>query len=485
MQPCVSPVWDTAIATIALADASLPADHPAWGRAVDWLLDKEVRRPGDWAINGPRVEPTGWHFQFHNEFYPDLDDTAMVLLALQPIAPGRSSRRRGGQPARGRLAAGDAEPRRRLGGLRRRHRQPGPDQGPVRRPQRDARPELRRHHGARPRAARHPRLPADHPAIRRALDYLWRTQEPEGCWYGRWGVNYIYGTWQVLQGLATLDFPMDHPRLVRAVEWLESAQQPSGGWGETCRSYDDPSLKGTGDPTPSQTAWAVLGLIAAGRARTGAVRRGIDYLLAGAGTRRHLGRGDLHRHRLPPGLLPAVSLLPDLLPAHGHRALQGGHASATLVQIAAGPGQPHPGAAGVAGSLNLRAVRLDRSTRQPAGHPRHADPLRRPAPDRSRTIAATGPRDLVPRRPSPMRFPLPMTTRIAGYVAKKRLVERAEKFPMVLMLEPLHACNLTCTGCGRIREYESTIKQKLTSRSAWRPSTSAAPRSSRSAAASR
>jgi squalene-hopene/tetraprenyl-beta-curcumene cyclase len=120
---------------------------------------------------------------------------------------------------------------------------------------------------------------SDHPAVARALDYLWRTQEPEGCWYGRWGVNYIYGTWQVLLGLQAIDFPMDHPAARRAVAWLESVQQPCGGWGESCASYDDPSLKGCGTPTASQTAWAVLGLIAAGREHTAAVRNGIDYLL--------------------------------------------------------------------------------------------------------------------------------------------------------------------------------------------------------------
>jgi squalene-hopene/tetraprenyl-beta-curcumene cyclase len=119
----------------------------------------------------------------------------------------------------------------------------------------------------------------DHPAIVRAVDYLWRTQEPEGCWYGRWGVNYIYGTWQVLQGLKAIDYPMSHPRLVKAADWLESVQQPCGGWGETCRSYDEPALKGTGDPTASQTAWATLGLIAAGRAGSEAVRWGIQFLL--------------------------------------------------------------------------------------------------------------------------------------------------------------------------------------------------------------
>jgi squalene-hopene/tetraprenyl-beta-curcumene cyclase len=118
----------------------------------------------------------------------------------------------------------------------------------------------------------------DHPQVAQALDYLWRTQEPEGCWYGRWGVNYIYGTWQVLQGLKALDFPMDRPAVRRAADWLESVQQRSGGWGESCASYDDRGLMGQGEPTASQTAWALLGLISAGRARTDAVARGTRWL---------------------------------------------------------------------------------------------------------------------------------------------------------------------------------------------------------------
>jgi squalene-hopene/tetraprenyl-beta-curcumene cyclase len=120
---------------------------------------------------------------------------------------------------------------------------------------------------------------ADHPAIARGLNYLWRTQEPQGCWYGRWGVNYIYGTWQVLQGLKAIDFPMNYPALSRAADWLESVQQASGGWGETCESYDQPELMGIGSPTASQTAWATLGLIAAGRASGDSVRRGLRFLL--------------------------------------------------------------------------------------------------------------------------------------------------------------------------------------------------------------
>ena len=279
LQPCLSPVWDTAIATIALADAALPAEDPAWDRAVQWLLGKEIRGRGDWSICGPNVEPTGWHFQFRNQFYPDLDDSAMVILALQrsPLSndPAVEAASRRGvdwllamQNRDGGWAAYDVNIDNQV-----LTKLPFADHNAMLDPSCadiTARVlELLGTLGYRD----------DHPAIVRALDYLWGTQEPEGCWYGRWGVNYIYGTWQVLQGLATLEFPMDHPRIQRAVAWLESVQQPSGAWGETCQSYDDPSLKGTGEPTPSQTAWATLGLIAAGRARSEAVRRGIDYLI--------------------------------------------------------------------------------------------------------------------------------------------------------------------------------------------------------------
>jgi squalene-hopene/tetraprenyl-beta-curcumene cyclase len=279
VQPCLSPVWDTAIATIALADARLAEDHPAWEQAVRWLLDQEVRAPGDWAIRGPAVEPTGWHFQFRNKFYPDLDDSAMVMLALRrsPLAeePAVQAATRRGidwllamQNRDGGWAAYDVDIDNQV-----LTQLPFADHNAMLDPSCadiTARVlELLGLLGYRD----------DHPAIRRALAYLWSTQEPEGCWYGRWGVNYIYGTWQVLQGLAALDFPGDHPRVRAAAEWLESTQQPSGAWGESCRSYDDPALKGIGEPTPSQSAWAALGLIAAGRAGGAAVRRGIDYLL--------------------------------------------------------------------------------------------------------------------------------------------------------------------------------------------------------------
>jgi squalene-hopene/tetraprenyl-beta-curcumene cyclase len=277
LQPCLSPVWDTAIATIALADAQLPAAHPAW-KSVSWLLSKEIRQVGDWHIRRPGVEPTGWHFQFRNPFYPDLDDTTMVALALKRSPYSRETAVQAAtrrainwllamQNRDGGWAAYDVDIDNHV-----LTKLPFADHNAMLDPSCadiTARVlELLGTFGYR----------ADHPAVARGLEYLWRTQEPEGCWYGRWGVNYIYGTWQVLQGVQAFDFPMDHPSIQKAVAWLESTQQHSGGWGETCASYDRPALKGTGEPTASQTAWATLGLIAAGRSHQASVRAGVDFL---------------------------------------------------------------------------------------------------------------------------------------------------------------------------------------------------------------
>ena len=218
LQPCVSPVWDTAIATIALADAKLPPYHPALFRAVRWLVEKEVRFAGDWSVRRPGVEPAGWHFQFNNEFYPDIDDTAMVLLALQRTALAdspevRAATQRGVawllamQNRDGGWAAFDVDIDNEV-----LTKVPFADHNAMLDPSCadiTARIlELLGTLGERP----------EHPSVQRALDYLWRTQEPEGCWYGRWGVNYIYGTWQVLQGLSALGFPMDDPRVQHAAD---------------------------------------------------------------------------------------------------------------------------------------------------------------------------------------------------------------------------------------------------------------------------
>jgi squalene-hopene/tetraprenyl-beta-curcumene cyclase len=299
LQPCFSPVWDTALTLIALADAGLPAGHTAVQRGVRWLLDKEVRRPGDWSVLNPTLEPAGWFFEYSNGFYPDTDDTAMVLMALakgggtgegsgvsqngnghassltpdpSPLAPAQQRGVRwllGMQNRDGGWAAFDRGINREL-----LTRVPFADHNAMLDP---SCPDITArvlealgHYGYR----------VGDPQVDRAVAFLHRTQDPRGCWLGRWGVNYIYGTWQVLVGLRSIGFDVQQPLVRRAVYWLNEVQQPGGGWGESCRSYDNPALAGQGTPTASQTAWALLGLLAAGEAHTAEVRAGIDYLVA-------------------------------------------------------------------------------------------------------------------------------------------------------------------------------------------------------------
>jgi len=290
LQPCFSPVWDTALTLIGLADAGLSDDHPDVARGVQWLMDKEVRRPGDWSVLLPDLEPAGWFFEYNNALYPDTDDTAMVLMALarsrpeadtanaafarwtQGVRPAAERGLRwvlGMQNKDGGWAAFDRGINREL-----LTRVPFADHNAMLDP---SCPDITGrvlealgHYGFRP----------GHPQVDRALGFLARTQEPMGGWLGRWGVNYLYGTWQVLAGLRKIGCDMGQPLVGRAVAWLKQVQQPCGGWGESCRSYDEPALAGQGTPTASQTAWALLGLIAAGEAASEEVRAGIAYLLA-------------------------------------------------------------------------------------------------------------------------------------------------------------------------------------------------------------
>jgi squalene-hopene/tetraprenyl-beta-curcumene cyclase len=283
LQPCFSPVWDTALTLKALADAGVAGSAPATQRAVRWLLDREVRRPGDWCVTNPGVEPGGWFFEYRNAFYPDTDDTAMVLMALArsgrsaapDVAPavGRGLRWLVSMQNRdGGWAAFDRDIDRQL-----LTRVPFADHNAM------LDPSCADITGRVLEALGHYGFRVGHPQVDRALGFLRRTQEPAGCWLGRWGVNYIYGTWQVLEGLARVGFDRDDPMVRRAVDWLKAVQQPGGAWGETCASYDDPSLAGQGPPTASQTAWALLGLIAAGEATSPEVLRGVDALVATQG----------------------------------------------------------------------------------------------------------------------------------------------------------------------------------------------------------
>ncbi len=280
LQPCFSPVWDTALALNALAAAGLSQENPAVARAVRWLLAREVRNPGDWSLSNPGLEPAGWFFEYRNAFYPDTDDTAMVLMALARTGAAQTP------------AARPAVER----GLRWLLGMQNRDGGWAAFDRNIDREVLTKVPFADHNAMLDPSCPditarvlealgqfgygPDHPQVARALCFLRRTQERSGCWIGRWGVNYLYGTWQVLAGLKGIGLDPDDPMVRAAVAWLEQVQQPCGGWGETCRSYDDPSLAGQGTPTASQTAWALLALLAAGEADSTAVRRGIDYLVA-------------------------------------------------------------------------------------------------------------------------------------------------------------------------------------------------------------
>ncbi len=289
LQPCFSPVWDTALTLNALAAAGVPGKHPAVRAAARWLLEREVRRPGDWSLLVPGVEPGGWFFEYRNGFYPDTDDTAMVLMGLartgaaweagdgahaKPIAAAERGVRwlLAMQNSDGGWAAFDRDINREV-----LTKVPFADHNAMLDP---SCPDITARvlealgqYGYRP----------GRPAVDRALAFIERTQDRRGCWIGRWGVNYLYGTWQVLLGLREIGYDMTRPMVRRAVAWLKRVQQGCGGWGESCRSYDDPRLAGQGTPTASQTAWALLGLIAAREAGSKEVAAGIDYLLATQG----------------------------------------------------------------------------------------------------------------------------------------------------------------------------------------------------------
>ncbi|MGH7422258.1 MAG: squalene--hopene cyclase, partial [Candidatus Methylomirabilales bacterium] len=267
LQPCLSPVWDTPLAVNALVESALPRDHPALLRAAAWLLQQQILRRGDWQVKRPELPAGGWAFQFRNDFYPDTDDSAVVLMALKKIAlPDRADIRQaieiglewflGMQSANGGWGSFDVDNTRLL-----LNNIPFADHGALLDPPTEDLAgrglEMLGTYGetlAHPRAAR-------------ALGFVKRTQDPRGGWYGRWGANYVYGTWSVLRGLQAIGEDLNAPYIRRAIRWLESCQNADSGWGETLLSYADPTLAGKGESIPSQTAWALLGLLAAGEAQ--------------------------------------------------------------------------------------------------------------------------------------------------------------------------------------------------------------------------
>ncbi len=279
LQPCFSPIWDTSLLANALVEAGLPQDHPALQKAASWFHARQSHVVSDFVISSPKAEPGGWAFQFENELYPDVDDSAVVLMALSKIEmpnveQHRDSIRKGFQwvlamqGADGGWGAYDKDNNKEVFNLI-----PFADHRALLDPSTaDLAGRCLEMLGA---------LGYDrqHPSALRAIDYLKREQEVNGSWYGRWGVNYLYGTWSVMMGLRAIGEDMSAPYIQKAVEWLELVQNQDGGWGESCLTYADPHLAGQGDSTPSQTAWALMALLSAGLADSISVARGVQYLL--------------------------------------------------------------------------------------------------------------------------------------------------------------------------------------------------------------
>lgn len=330
-QSCVSPTWDTALAAKALLDSGVPGDQPALVRAAEWLIDNQIFEPGDWKVYRPALDAGGWAFEFANDWYPDVDDSAVILMVLKRIAGlgARGDRAvafglnwcLGMQSRNGGWGAFDVDNEAAF-----LNEIPFADmKAMIDPPTEDLTGRMlelmgRYGYDLRFRPAR------------RARDFVLRTQRPDGSWWGRWGVNFIYGTWAVLSGLRAIGEDLDAAYVRRAVAWLKDRQNPDGGWGETVASYDDERLAGRGDSTPSQTAWAVLGLLAGEDRLGGEVLRGVKYLLStqrsdgtwdevaftGTGFPRHFYlRYDMYRNYFP---LMALGCFRSRLNEAGRRA---------------------------------------------------------------------------------------------------------------------------------------------------------------------
>ena len=277
VQPCLSPVWDTALAAHALMEAGHGGDDPVIRRAGQWLVDRQILDvKGDWSVNRRNVRPGGWAFQYRNDYYPDVDDAAAVVMALDRAAEPdwRIAIERGAewivgmQGSRGGWGAFDADNE-----YYWLEHIPFADHGALLDP---ATADVSARCVSMLGQLGYGR---EHPALKRGLAYLRSEQEPDGSWFGRWGTNYVYGTWSALSAFNGAGEDMTAPHIRKAVDWLKSVQREDGGWGEDCATYWPDRRDVVKASTPSQTAWALLALMAAGEVESDAARRGVEYLL--------------------------------------------------------------------------------------------------------------------------------------------------------------------------------------------------------------
>jgi squalene-hopene/tetraprenyl-beta-curcumene cyclase len=279
MQPCLSPIWDSAITAFALVESGVPADHPQLQKCGEWIISKEVKDfRGDWKYKNPTPITSGWAFEYNNKYYPDVDDTYKVLLALGAIKmPDEPVKKKVMQRAlewsvsfqckNGGFAAFDKD-------VTKKWLQDVPfaDHNAILDPPcsdiTSRALEVFGRMGYSPKES----------FVKRSIRFVRDTQLEDGSWEGRWGVNYIYGTWLVLRGLKAIGEDMNQDWILRGLNWLDSCQNADGGWGETCATYDNPKLKGQGESTPSQSAWALMGIIAACDHLRPSIIRGVEYL---------------------------------------------------------------------------------------------------------------------------------------------------------------------------------------------------------------
>ena len=278
-QPCVSPNWDTALAAKALLDSGISGDHPAIRDSAKWLIGHQVFKKGDWSVKRPNLEPGGWAFEFYNDWFPDVDDSAVILIVLaaaqydDAVARERALRLganwvMGMQGKSGGFAAFDVDNDSRW-----------LNHAPFADVEASTDPDCADLTGRVLEMMAAVGYNASHPVAQRAIAWLKRDQKIDGSWWGRWGVSYIYGTFSTLSGLRSIGEDINQEWIKHAVQWLKLVQNRDGGWGESCLSDGDPELKGKGNSTPSQTAWALIGLLAGEDGISSNVMRGVKWLL--------------------------------------------------------------------------------------------------------------------------------------------------------------------------------------------------------------